>query len=336
MKMTKKRIDRGFTLVELLVVIAIIALLIGLLMPAVQSVREAARQTQCRNNLKQIGIALASHSTRQSAFPAGAEYTGPVDDQSSPTATRDAVRLNWGIASLPMLEQQAMFDAYDNSLPNTSPTNLPVARTHLPVMTCPSDPHAGMWVVPSQISGGLDQGLAAGSYKGIAGKGGINFYFDWSRQVLFMPGTGVPYAARGPLHMVYVNNPDRREFAPVQPGHVRDGMSTTMLVGESMTIDSAGHRANGQAFWASGYHYESLAAAHAPSYTRLADYDRCLTLAGGIHNLCSRLIASTHPGDVFGVAMCDGSVHSMAATIDGSVFQALATIAGGEVAALPQ
>lgn len=336
MKISKPRVDHGFTLVELLVVIAIIALLVALLVPGVQAAREAARQTRCRNNLRQTGMALSQHASRQGAFPAGAEYTGPVDDQSSASATRDAVRMNWGIAILPMLEQQALFDAYDNSLPNTSPANLPVVRTHLPVMTCPSDPHVGKWVVPTQINTGLEQGLATGSYKGIAGKGGISFYFDWSRQVLFMPGTGVPYSARGPLHMVYVNNPSRKEFTPVQPGHVRDGMSNTMLVGEAMTIDSFGTTANGQTLWASGYHYESLAAAHAPSYTRIPDYDRCLQLAGGTHAFCSRLIASTHAGDVFGVAMCDGSVQSVAAAIDGTVFQGLATIAGSEIATLPQ
>ncbi len=327
---------RGFTLVELLVVIAIIALLVSLLVPAVQGAREAARRTQCRNNLKQLGTAVAQYASQRGAFPAGAEYTDLVDDIAVANAKRDNVRRNWAIAILPMLEQLPLANTYDNNQPNTSTTNLPVVQTHLPIMTCPSDPHAGKWVLPSQINTGLGQGLAVGSYKGIAGRGVVNgFFFDWSRAILYQPSGGIPYAARGPLHTVYVNNPNRNEFVPVQTGHIRDGLSNTMLVGEAMTIDSQSPNGNGQAFWASGYHYESLGAASPPSYTRLPDFDRCLVLAGGVHSICNRLLASTHAGDTIGFVMCDGSVQAIDAGIDATVFQSLATIAGGEVESLP-
>ncbi len=121
---------RAFTLVELLVVIAIIGVLVALLLPAVQSARESARLTQCKNNLRQLGIALQNHHNAQGNFPAGV------------VASNDNF-LN-GMHSgfvflLPYLEQNALFDSYDLSQPWSSTTNLIVGATPLQMLTCPSN-----------------------------------------------------------------------------------------------------------------------------------------------------------------------------------------------------
>ncbi len=123
------RRKHGFTLIELLVVIAIIAILIALLLPAVQKAREAARRTQCRNNLHQLAIACQNYHDVHSSFP----YS----------STRGRNRHTWAAFILPFIEQQTVFANYNYNNNWSHDSNQAVVRTHIPVYKCPSVPSRG-------------------------------------------------------------------------------------------------------------------------------------------------------------------------------------------------
>ena len=137
--MSKTR--KGFTLVELLVVIAIIGLLLALLLPAVQAAREAARRTQCFNNLKQIGLGLQNYHDAAHCFPPG--YLSAFDSSGNDTGP------GWGWAAfiLPQLEQASVQRILDFNLPVEHPLNARGRIASLSVFRCPSDPSIPTWQV---------------------------------------------------------------------------------------------------------------------------------------------------------------------------------------------
>ena len=121
--------SRGFTLVELLVVIAIIGILIGMLLPAVQSVREAARRTQCMNNIRQLSLAALNYESAHMHFPSGV-----FDDDDN---LRDALRVGW-VDMLPYIEQGNLYQQYDLDSDWKSTNNVALIEIEVPIFRCPS------------------------------------------------------------------------------------------------------------------------------------------------------------------------------------------------------
>src|SRR5438128_7684959 len=142
---------RGFTLIELLVVIAIMGVLIGLLLPAVQKVREAANRMKCTNNLKQIGLALHAYEGVNSCFPPGYK-----DGNTDPNSTPDNdVGPGWGWASLllPYYEQDNVYKQINFSQPVGMGVNTQISQMPLKIHQCPSDAYSFPPVIDVYDSG---------------------------------------------------------------------------------------------------------------------------------------------------------------------------------------
>ncbi len=138
-KLTKLQHSRGFTLIELLVVIAIIAILIALLLPAVQQAREAARRTQCRNNLKQIGLALHNYLDTHRVFPASCYKT--LNQDTSPT-TENRRATHWSAMILPFMDMGPLYNTlvFGQDAGWNTGANLTARRQLIPAFQCPSAP----------------------------------------------------------------------------------------------------------------------------------------------------------------------------------------------------
>ena len=209
--MPNVRKSRGFTLIELLVVIAIIAVLIALLLPAVQQAREAARRSSCKNNLKQMGLALHNYESTFSMFPASRISI------SSPRFQR-----SWVTSCLPYMDQAPLYNLYDSNIPWYAPANDAATTTNLNTMVCPSSASAA--TIPSSalytsITNSLRSDTPAW---GLSDYGSINAV----RNGLNVASGGVSWGFRekdGGLG---------RGPNGVKLGMFIDGLSNTILVGE--------------------------------------------------------------------------------------------------------
>ena len=169
------RASAGLTLVELLVVTTIIGILIALLLPAVQAAREAARNMQCQNNLKQLGLAVLNYESAHGVLPPASQWDA-ADMPALPFHAAGAFRINWVGLVLPFLDQQPLYDSVNKSAYVSDPTNTAYRGTRLAVMLCPSDAYNQTPFNGSKSSetASFGDGWARGNYAANASQGALN------------------------------------------------------------------------------------------------------------------------------------------------------------------
>jgi prepilin-type N-terminal cleavage/methylation domain-containing protein len=302
------RRERGFTLIELLVVLAIIGLLVALLLPAVMAAREAARRATCKNNFRQVGLALHLYHDSHLVFPPGLFNTvWPLPD-------RDYDRRDWMCALLPHLEQPAVGDAIEAQQRTGKGYPWFAAGTSSPIrlIVCPSDPASPK----VRAVGGTDVS------EGFHG----NFALCLGSTVLNPPGDltgtrrdGIFYALSG-----------------TRITDILDGTSLTLMGAEVIVVPDSQDEADTRGRHLDAVHGGTLFSTSEPPNTRLGDKgDFCIgtRLApcqpqGG--NNIVHFARSYHSGGVHGLR-ADGSVRWLADSIDAGAYRALGTRGGAEV-----
>ena len=301
--LTRRRTSRGFTLIELLVVIAIIAILIALLLPAVQQAREAARRTQCKNNLKQIGLAVHNYADVYNALP---NANCGISDTSGGSLF---------VSILPFIDQANAYSLFDFNQSNSSTHNVNVTSQQLPFYLCPSSPMRR--AVPSCSS---DSGRAPGHYAVCGGTEDYNIY--WTT------GSPDPMPVQNGA-IVYTES----TVGKVRFRDITDGTSTTLMVGETAynlpdykfsSGSCSGESRYSFTYWSNPYPGSAVC------FTASDFNPHDIADDSIFHSEWRKSFRSDHVGGVQFVFV-DGSVHFISENIDADLLDALATRNGGEV-----
>jgi prepilin-type N-terminal cleavage/methylation domain-containing protein len=333
MKCPRRKKWLGFTLVELLVVIAIIGILVALLLPAIQAAREAARRSQCGNNMKQIGLAIQNYHDTYGRFPLNRDFAtnDPRPGGKNPQS------MSWIAMALPFMEEQAKYDAMDFE-DNAghcvlNPANRAVASEAIDTILCPSNPQS---VVPNANQsedyqrGNGDQGFRGTrtDYTGNLGYvwlGWTDCQSGWNQGMGGGGGSAVWADQNWPME----RRPKHRAGVFWVTGSVRmadiiDGTSTTVAVFENHhwrrgPRHSAHNKADAKkrAMWISSI--AAVDSADKPINLSIRD-DNDVRCCGW---------SSAHPGGAHAV-MADGSVNFFADSLDNSTRQAVGSAAGAE------
>jgi prepilin-type N-terminal cleavage/methylation domain-containing protein len=316
----------AFTLVELLVVIAIIGILVAMLLPAVQSAREAARRVQCANHLKQMALAIHNFHTAHSVLPPARQSGGHIYDTGQSDMTDvTQIRMPWTVFILPQLEQQNAYDLWDITLKYTEQTPTQPAASNPTYFTDKRNPRivqVPTYYCPSRRSPGgfsvQDRPGALGDYAVSSGTDVTNtsgtLLVDWRT-----PNAngaiicGQCYNASGQLMAVGDKNPCKRWKSLTRFDDIRDGLTNTLLLGER-------HQPQGDG--GPSIFYGGLASQTARRGDR--------ALARTIDEANNEQFGSHHVS-ICQFALADGSVRPISTNVSVEVLTRLSTRSGGEV-----